>query len=366
MRKRNAARLEKSRLFTKNLEINLRLLHEQLLNQIYKPRPLRKFIIRDLKTRTIHASSFRDRVVHHLLINILEPIFEPRFIYDCHASRKHKGTLRAIQRFDEFKKRVTCGGRLVNNSYGRNSIVGYVFKADVRHFFDTVDHEMLISIISSKIKDEKVIWLIKQILGNFEGNVKGIGMPLGNFTSQFFANVYLTKLDYFVKHVLKAKYYIRYVDDLVILHRNKAVLQEYAGKINLYLKYLKLELHPDKSAIHALKNGVAFLGYRIFYAHKLLRKRNMRYFMRKFERYELLHKSGQLSADDFLKKLQGWFGYAQWANTFKMREKLKKRISGGANGKKRVINLEIRLPIFLRLATLTLFPQIRTEHNFIE
>ncbi len=331
--KRGKTRKESVIEFTKNLDINLRLLHEQLLNQTYKPRPLRKFIIRDPKTRTIHASSFRDRVVHHLLINILEPIFEPRFIYDCHASRKHKGTLRAIQRFDEFKRQVTRGGRLVDNSYSRNSIIGYVFKADVRHFFDTVDHEILIDTISSKIKDEKVIWLIKQILENFEGEIKGVGMPLGNFTSQFFANVYLTKLDYFIKHILKAKSYIRYVDDLVILHRNKIVLQEYARKISLYLKYLKLELHPDKSDIHALRNGVTFLGYRIFYTHKLLRKRNLRYFMRKFEHYEKLHKNGQISAEDLLEKLQGWFGYAQWANTFKMRETLKRRIVWEANGK---------------------------------
>lgn len=313
--------------FTEKLDINLKILHEQLSNQTYKPRSLRRFIIRDPKTRTIHAAHFRDRLVHHAIINILAPIFELRFIYDCHASIKGKGTLRAIQRFDQFVREVTSGGKLIHKPYTENNIAGYVFKADVRHFFDTVDHATLFSIIASKVADKKVLWLIKQVLDNFEGEVKGAGMPLGNFTSQFFANVYLTKLDYFVKHALKAKYYIRYVDDLVILDRNKSLLQDYACKINLYLKHLKLELHPDKSAIHALRNGVAFLGYRVFYHNKLLRKRNMRYFMRKFEKYELMHKNGELSSEDFLEKLQGWLGYAQWANTFKLREKLKKRIS---------------------------------------
>jgi len=319
--------------FTENLNVNLNALHEELSNQTYKPRPLRRFIIRDPKTRTIHAAHFCDRLVHHALINLLEPIFEPRFIYDCHASRKGKGTLRAIQRFDEFLREVTNGGKLIHEPHSENNIVGYVFKADVKHFFDTVDHATLMSIIASKVADKKILWLIKQILDNFKGDVKGLGMPLGNFTSQFFANIYLTRLDYFVKHVLKAKYYIRYVDDLVILHRNKAILQEYARKINLYLKHLKLELHPDKSAIHALRNGVTFLGYRVFYHNKLLRKRNIRHYMRKFKNYELLHKNGQLSEEDFLEKLQGWFGYAQWANTFKLRENLKKRtsIGGGAN-----------------------------------
>ena len=120
-------------------------------------------------------------------------------------------------------------------------------------------------------------------MGNFETGVKGKGMPLGNLTSQFFANVYLNELDYFVKHKLRAKYYLRYVDDFVILHYNKEILQEFQEKISKYLKNLKLELHPDKSKIIALRDGITLLGYRVFYHYKLLRKSNLRKFNKNFQ-----------------------------------------------------------------------------------
>ena len=156
-------------------------------------------------------------------------------------------------------------------------IKGYTLKADIKHYFETVDHKILLDIIKSKIKDKKIIWLIKQILDNFNTKIKGKGMPLGNLTSQFFANVYLNELDYFIKHKLREKYYIRYVDDFVVLHKNKKILEIYKEKINNYLlKHLKLELHKDKSKIIPLKNGVDLLGYRVFGYYKLLRKRNLK------------------------------------------------------------------------------------------
>ena len=122
----------------------------------------------------------------------------------------------------------------------------------------------MLNIIKKKVKDEKIIWLTRKILNNFNTEVKGKGMPLGNYTSQFFANVYLTELDYFVKHTLKAKYYIRYVDDFVILHRSKKRLEYFKKSIIEFLREIKLELHPDKSDIIPLQKGVNFLGYRIF------------------------------------------------------------------------------------------------------
>lgn len=322
--------------FTNNLEINLNILHDQLLLHTYRPRPLRKFTIRDPKTRTIHASHFRDRVVHHALINILEPILEPRFIHDSFASRKDKGTHGAVERFDSFKRKVSSNGKIVQKGeYDSNSVNGYCFKADIRHFFDTVDHHILMSIISSKIADREVLRLIKIIIDNFETDHPNKGMPLGNYTSQFFANVYLTRLDYFVKHVLKARYYIRYVDDIVILSRDKAFLEECWRKIELYLRHLKLELHPDKSSIIPLKNGVAFLGYRVFYNYKILRKRNLRHFMKKFRLYCEMYDAGNLNEEQFIDKLQGWFGYAQWADTYELRNALRQRIkSGGGEYKK--------------------------------
>ena len=150
-------------------------------------------------------------------------------------------------------------------------------------------------------------------------------MPLGNLTSQFFANIYLNELDYFIKHKLKAKYYIRYVDDFIILHSNKEILKNYKDKINKYLKYLKLELHPNKSNIISLRNGITFLGYRIFYHHKLLRRSNLNKFKRNFnEKLKLVET--QKDYEKIISSLQGWFGYAMWANTYKFRKRIMKQI----------------------------------------
>ena len=194
------------------------------------------FILRDPKTRRISKSDFRDRIVHHAICNIIEPIFDKTFIYDSYANRINKGTHKAIERFDVFKRKASKN----------NTRSCYILKADIRHYFETVNHEVLLNIIRNKINDERVLWLIKTILHNHNkiGNGRGnLGMPLGNLTSQFFANVYLDELDQFVKHRLKAKYYIRYVDDFVIVHSSKEKLNEWKKEIdNLMEKLVSLEI----------------------------------------------------------------------------------------------------------------------------
>lgn len=273
--------------FESNLDDELTKLKTELETQTYKPKPMKKFVIRDPKTRTIHASAFRDRVVHHAICNIIEPIFEKVFIYDTYANRKSKGTHAGLKRFDEFKRKVTQNGKLVRSAKDNNMTVGYALKADIKRYFDTVNHAVLMKILRKKIRDEEVLQLIKIILNNHDTKVLGKGMPLGNLTSQFFANVYLSELDYFVKHKLKTKYYIRYVDDFVILHRSKEKLLLYKWLINNFLKSLKLELHPEKSKVIPLHKGVNLLGFRVFYHYKLPRKSNIRKFERKLNFYEL-------------------------------------------------------------------------------
>ena len=299
----------------------------------YHPKSLKRFIVRDPKTRTIHASDFRDRIVHHLIVAALELIFEGIFIYDSYASRKNKGVHAAVARFEQFMRKVSQNGRVIRG-WGRtmpenkNNVQGYVFKADIFHYFDNVDHDALINIIEKKVNDDKLIWLIRKVLNNFSGNVKGKGMPLGNYTSQFFANVYLNELDYFIKHELKAKYYIRYVDDFVILHRSKNRLEYFRKKIMAFLREIKLELHPEKSNIIPFQKGIAFLGYRIFYHYRHLRKRNQKHFLRKFDKYFQMYKQNIISDEQLFAIMQGWFGYAQWANTHNLREKIKRQIIG--------------------------------------
>lgn len=307
--------------FESDLQNNLRNLHEELINKTYSPSQMKKFVVRDPKTRIIHASIFRDRIVHHAIINIINPIYEKIFICDSFASRKNKGTQVAIERFEYFVRKVSSNGELVKNSLNNNQIKGYVLKADFRHYFDSVNQEILIKILKKKIKDEDLILLIRKVLSNFEISEQ-TGMPLGNYTSQFFANIYLNELDYYVKHVLKAKYYIRYVDDFVILHESKKRLEFFIEHINLFLPCLKIKLHPDKTEILPLRNGITFLGYRIFYHYRLLRKRNIRTFTRKLEKNISLCKNKEITEEQLESRINGWMGYAKFGDTWNFREKI--------------------------------------------
>lgn len=298
--------------FQKNLRNNLLKLKEELINQTYEPCSLKNFVLRDPKTRKISKSAFRDRVVHHALCNLIVPDFEKGFIYDSHANQIGKGTLKAIERFDKFKRKVSKN----------NTRKCFVLKADIKHYFEEIDHQILINIIKKKIKDKKVIWLIKQILSV---NNKTRGMPLGNLTSQFFANLYLNELDAYAKHNLKAKYYIRYVDDFVILHESKEQLEKWKNKIDKFLKEkLKIELHPNKSHVLRLNGGINFLGFRIFYYHKLLRKSNLKNFNRKFNNLKILFNEEVIGREKALGSLEGWLAYCSHANTHKYRKHLMK------------------------------------------
>ena len=312
--------------FESNLENNLLQIKYELETLSYYLRPLKRFIIRDPKTRVIQASRFRDRVIHHALCNIIEPLFDKTFIYDSYANRKKKGTHAGLKRFDCFKRKVSDNGKLVRNAKDDNMVAGYVLKADIRHYFDRVDHEILLNIIKRKIRDEKVIWLVQKILDNHDSKILGRGMPIGNLTSQFFANVYLNELDYFVKHKLKAKYYLRYVDDFVILHKDKEVLENYKKQINEFLKAIKLELHPEKSRVLSLHNGISLLGFRVFYHYKLPRKSNIRKFEKRLDELTKDFKEGKINKEKFMESLEGWFAYAEWSNTYGYRNKVLREI----------------------------------------
>jgi retron-type reverse transcriptase len=306
-------------LFEKDTMGNLFKLQKELIEQIYEPKPLKIFIIRDPKTRKIAKSAFRDRVIHHALVKVIEPIFDKIFIYDSCANRKGKGNLFALKRFDEFKRKVSSNGKIIKNNFNNTNYVnGYCFKADIKHYFQEVDHDILINLIKKKIQDEKVIWLIEKILKNRAIGGSDFlfkGMPLGNLTSQFFANIYLNELDYFVKHQLKSKYYLRYVDDFIILNESKKQLEIWKKRINEFLiKELKLEFHPDKSKIIPLSRGIDFVGFRNFYHFRLLRKRNIRKIISKINEYN----TSLISEKQLSDSLQGWCAYARWANSFNL------------------------------------------------
>jgi RNA-directed DNA polymerase len=177
--------------FEKNLETNLLYLQEELKQEVYQPKPLEDFIIRDPKTRKISKSDFRDRIVHHAIVNVLEPIYEKSFIYDSCASRRKKGNLFALKRFRKFFIKVSENKIFKHKGFKDNNYVrGYCLKADIKHYFQEVNHDILLRILERKIQDKKVLNLITRILkNNAGGGGENKGMPLGNLTSQFFANI---------------------------------------------------------------------------------------------------------------------------------------------------------------------------------
>ncbi len=299
--------------FEKKLNNNLSHLQNELLSCSYNPRALETFILRDPKTRKINKAHFRDRIVHHALCNVIESFFQKSFIYDSYANQIGKGTIKAIKRFDEFKKKVTKN----------NTRRGFVLKCDIEKYFDNVDHNVLLSILKKKLFDEKILWLIKIILNNHRTRRKEKAMPLGNLTSQFFANIYLNELDQFVKHTLKERYYIRYVDDFVIFHESKKSLEQCKEKIQSFIgKNLLLNLHPLKSRIIQLKDGVAFLGLKIFFYHKIILRKNKRNFQRKLQEYNIRYKEKEYSYDKIYDFLEGWIAYAKNADTYNLRKRI--------------------------------------------
>ena len=255
--------------FGRHLEDNLFALHHELKNKRYKHSDYTSFYITDPKVRHIHKALVKDRIVHHAIHRILYPIFDPAFIHDSYSCRIGKGTHRAVRRLGNFTRKVS------KNYTGKC----FVLKCDIRKFFASVDHEMLIELLEKKIKDEDLMRLIREIVGSFylairESSLTSLGfprerererergVPLGNLTSQLFANVYLNELDQFVKHDLRIKYYIRYCDDFVIVGDDEKDLEEICVKIKLFLEAkLRMELHPNKVEIRKLNQGIDFLGY---------------------------------------------------------------------------------------------------------
>lgn len=301
--------------FEYNLEKELFQIKRDLEFFNYKPSKPKKFILKDPKKRIIHAVSFRDRVIHHALCNIIEPIFDKRFIYDSYACRKERGTHKAISRLDSFIKKVSKN----------DTKQVYVLKMDIKKYFDNINHKILLEIIKKKIKDKNTIWLISIIIDNYHKNKEQgeIGIPIGNLTSQLFANIYLNELDYFIKEKLNIKYYIRYMDDFVILDTSFSFLLKIKEKIDIFInENLKLNLHPDKTRILKLNNGILFLGYRIFYYYKLLKKGNVKRFNKNLIEMKNKYKNQIISIYDIGNSLISCLGHIKYTNSYNLRRLL--------------------------------------------
>ena len=238
-------------------------MHRRLASGEWKNDPYVRRVISDPKPRVIHIASVRDRILYQAVYQQLYQIFDATFIHDSYASREGKGTHAGVRRLEEFSRKVSA-------NYTKRA---FVLECDIKKFFDNIDRALLFRLIAKRISDERLLALIHTILASFVVE-SGKGLPLGNVTSQLFANIYLHELDQFVKHRLKARYYIRYCDDFVLLHECRELLETWTENIHAFLRdHLLLELHSNKVTIRKLRQGADFLGYVTLPHYRALRTR---------------------------------------------------------------------------------------------
>ena len=259
--------------FSIKLMDNLFSLHADLSNHTYKHGGYQAFKINDTKPREIHKATVRDRLLHHAIYRKLYPFFDRTFIADSYSCRVNKGTHKAINKFREYAYIVSKN----------NTQTCWVLKCDIRKFFANIDHAILSKILNEYIPDKDIANLLESIINSF--SVKpGVGLPLGNLTSQLLVNIYMNKFDQFIKHKMKVKYYIRYADDFVFLSENRKLLENQILVVEKFLqKELRLEMHPNKVFIKTLSSGVDFLGWINFADHRVLRTATKRRMMRKLK-----------------------------------------------------------------------------------
>jgi len=327
----------------------------ELQQHTYKPGRSICFVVEEPTLREVFAATFRDRVIHHLLYNFLEPIFEPKFIDQSYACRKNKGTHQSLKNLQKYLRKITQ-----NN---RRKV--YFMHLDIKGFFMSLKKDILFNLISKQVKNPEFLWLAKIIIFNdpienftAKGNLslfdkipahkslfhvpRGQGLPIGNLTSQFFANIYLNELDQFAKHDLKARYYMRYVDDFLILSDDKNQLKEWRNRIIYFLgQHLELNINLQKQIIQTNDKGIDWLGYIIKPSHILIRQRTVKALKRKLFLFNQKILSPKIKhpirlwtpelGDDFKQiftTINSYYGFLKYANTFRLRRHIYKKHFG--------------------------------------
>lgn len=319
--------------FEYRLEDNLLNLQQELTDFTYHPGPYTSFHIHEPKRRLISAAPFRDRVVHHALCNLIEPIFERSFIYDSYANRVGKGTHRALDRAQTFSRRYP-----------------YLLQCDIRQFFPSIDHYLLRVQLARQIEDEQVLWLCNQVLASgvgvlseeyamtyFQGDdlfalLRPRGLPIGNLTSQFWGNVYLNGFDHFVKRELRCPAYLRYVDDFLLFADDRETLWHWKGRLEERLAGLRLTIHNGAHAT-PVSEGFSFLGFRLFPDRRRLRRRKAIYYQRKLRAMHRDYCAGKVSFDQMTASVQGWVNHARYGNTVGLRKAVSGRFIVPANSR---------------------------------
>lgn len=304
--------------FEMHLEENIFHLYRDLKNGTYQHGPYKGFWIHDPKVRRIHKATVRDRVLHHAIFRALNPIFEPTFIPNSFSCRIGKGTHKGVEKLRE----------MIRAESRNNTRPCFALKCDVRKFFDSIDHTTLLEILSRRIKDKKVMDLMHEVVGSFDATRANLfdrkGVPIGNLTSQIFANIYMNEFDQFVKQVLKVKYYARYTDDFVIVAPNKAYLKDLLLPIQNFLKNtLYLELHPEKVTIRKHTHGIDFLGYVILPEHIRVRCKTKRRIPRKLRERVDLYKNEMISELRLGSSLQSYMGVLSHADAHEFSQNIR-------------------------------------------
>jgi len=304
------------------LEPEVLRLERELLAGVWRPGGYVEIAVRDPKPRMVSAAPFRDRVVHHALCSVAEPVFERGFLFDSYANRRGKGVHRAVARYERFRSRHR-----------------HVLRCDLYRYFPAIDHEILKADVRRRISCARTLWLVDAIIDGsnpqepvyryypgdelFTPFERRRGLPIGNLTSQLFANIHLDGLDHFVKEVLRAPGYLRYVDDFALFHDDRSVLEEWRRRIGDYLARRRLSLHPRKTFIASAAEPATFLGYVLLPdGRRRLPEDNVRRFRGRLRSLRDRVRAGTLTQEKARSRVASWVAHARHANTRRLRRAL--------------------------------------------
>ena len=289
--------------FERNIDHNIEAIHNTLTDQTFTTSPYTQRTIYEPKERIIYKLPFnQDRIVQHSLMNILEPIWDPLFIHDSYSCRIGKGIHAGSRRTMEFIRKV--------GKYG------YCLKMDVRKFYPSINHDLMYDIVKHKIKCKDTLWLLRDIIYSFGG---GYNIPIGNYTSQWLGNLYLNELDQHLKHEYHVKNYIRYCDDVIVLHEDKQHLHEIADTSTEFLSD-NLDMQWGKCDVFPISQGTDFLGYRHFPEKILLRKSTAKRVRQRLKLLPSLLAKKEITQDQYISSIASTMGWLKWANAYNFSE----------------------------------------------
>ncbi len=299
-----------------NIEQEIFKLHRELRDKTYQHGGYSGFWIRDPKLRRIHKATVRDRILHHAIFKVLNPIFEPTFIPNSYSCRVGKGTHKGVE---DLEKMIRAESR-------NHTKECWALKCDIRKFFDSIDHDILLHMLEAKIRDKNAMGLLREIVESFTARRPNLferrGVPIGNLTSQIFANIYMNELDQFMKHELHVKNYARYTDDFVIVSTDRKYLEGLLEPMSKFLvDKLYLEMHPRKVILRRASQGADFLGYVIFPHHVLIRASTKKRMLRKTGERVAAYESGEIDKDSLEATLRSYLGVMSHANAHKLTER---------------------------------------------